>query len=180
MSIKSSYRPVAVYLYFLFSIRYLKNFIKKDELKEHLSFVYDIERLCARIAYGSANPKDIQRLVKTLQHVPQIFDLFKDCESYQEFQRVDTCQALLEIIDGAIVEDVIVEHPLYGEIRAMLMIKNMMDIENFYDNFKKYEAEPLSTLTNGVHLHTIICENDRVLSNIVEELNKKGFLIKEL
>jgi len=81
---------------------------------------------------------------------------------------------------GAIVEDVIVEHPLYGEIRAMLMLKNMMDIENFYSNFKQYEAEPLSALTNGVHLHTIICENERVLSNIVEELNKKGFLIKEL
>lgn len=81
---------------------------------------------------------------------------------------------------GAIVEDVIVEHPLYGEIRAMLMLKNMMDIENFYSNFKQYEAEPLSVLTNGVHLHTIICENDRVLSNIVEELNKKGFLIKKL
>jgi len=81
---------------------------------------------------------------------------------------------------GAVVEDVIVEHPLYGEIRAMLMIKNMMDIENFYDNFKQYEAEPLSALTNGVHLHTIICENDVILSNIIEELDKKGFLIKEL
>ncbi len=78
---------------------------------------------------------------------------------------------------GSIVEDVIVEHPLYGEIRAMLMIRNMMDIENFYNNFKKYEAEPLSTLTNGVHLHTILCENDSVLSNILDELNEKGFLI---
>jgi len=60
------------------------------------------------------------------------------------------------------------------------MIKNMMDIENFYNNFKQYEAEPLSSLTNGVHLHTIVCENKSVLSNIIEELNKKGFLIKEL
>ncbi|MFR1710456.1 MAG: transcription repressor NadR [Clostridium sp.] len=81
---------------------------------------------------------------------------------------------------GAIVEDVIVEHPLYGELRAMLMIKNMIDIENFYNNFNQYEAEPLSILTNGVHLHTIICENNKVLSNIIDELNKKGFLIKEL
>ncbi|WP_346888893.1 transcription repressor NadR [Clostridium sp. UBA1056] len=81
---------------------------------------------------------------------------------------------------GAVVEDVIVEHPLYGEIRAMLMIKNMMDIENFYNNFNQYEAEPLSALTNGVHLHTIICESDGILSDIIEELDKKGFLIKEL
>jgi len=66
------------------------------------------------------------------------------------------------------------------ELRAMLMIKNMIDIENFYNNFNQYEAEPLSILTNGVHLHTIICENNKVLSNIIDELNKKGFLIKEL
>lgn len=81
---------------------------------------------------------------------------------------------------GAIVEDVIVEHPLYGEIRAMLMLKNMIDIENFYNSFKEYEAEPLSVLTNGVHLHTIICENNKVLSNIIDELSRKGFLIKEV
>lgn len=82
-----------------------KNFIKKDELKEHLSYVYDIERLCARIAYGSANPKDIQRLIKTLQHSPEIFGLFKDCDSYQEFANVDTCQSLLKSIEKALVED---------------------------------------------------------------------------
>lgn len=82
-----------------------KNFIIKDELKEHLSYVYDIERLCARIAYGSANPKDIQRLVKTLQHAPEIFTLFKDCTSYHELQEVDTCRELLDLCDGAIVED---------------------------------------------------------------------------
>ncbi|MEG2657637.1 MAG: transcription repressor NadR [Clostridium sp.] len=88
----------------------------------------------------------------------------------------------LEIIVkyGAIVEDVIVEHPLYGEIRGMLMIKNMFDIENFYNEFKNYSAEPLSILTNGVHLHTIICEDEDSFSNIMYELDKIGFLIKEL
>ena len=36
---------------------------------------------------------------------------------------------------GGVVEDVIVEHPLYGEIKGMLMIKNLNDLENF---MKKY------------------------------------------
>lgn len=94
----------------------------------------------------------------------------------------DGVKVELEIIVkyGAVVEDVIVEHPLYGEIRVMLMLKNMFDVENFYNSFKQYEAEPLSALTNGVHLHTIICENDEVLSNIEKELDMRGILNKEL
>lgn len=81
---------------------------------------------------------------------------------------------------GGIVEDVIVEHPLYGEIRGMLMLKNMYDIENFCISFKNYSAEPLSTLTNGVHLHTIVCDSENSLKKIIDELSKKGYLIKEL
>lgn len=88
------------------AIEYLNaNFITKDELREHLGFVYDLERLSARVAYGNANPRDILRLVKTLHHAPMIFDLFKECESYKEFQTIDPCQELNEVLDGAIIEN---------------------------------------------------------------------------
>ncbi len=80
---------------------------------------------------------------------------------------------------GGIVEDVTVEHPLYGEIRAMLMIKNLFDLENFYKSFKNYSAEPLSALTNGIHLHTISCNNEEELKNILNSLGKKGYLIED-
>ncbi|WP_040190985.1 transcription repressor NadR [Clostridium culturomicium] len=78
---------------------------------------------------------------------------------------------------GAIVEDVIVEHALYGEIRGMLMLKNMYDVENFCNSFRNYSVEPLSALTNGVHLHTIVCENEEMIESITKELSKKGFLV---
>lgn len=81
------------------------NFITKDELREHLSYVYDMERLSARVAYGSANPRDILRLVKTLEHTPQIFELFHDCSAYREFQNIDPCRELYDMINGAIVEN---------------------------------------------------------------------------
>lgn len=80
---------------------------------------------------------------------------------------------------GGIVEDIIVEHPLYGEIRAMLMIKNLFDLENFCNNFNNHDAEPLSILTNGVHLHTISCNNKDSMDKILVALNNKGFLIKD-
>lgn len=88
------------------AIEYLNdNFITKDELREHLHFVYDMERLSARVAYGSANPRDILRLIKTLEHTPIIFDLFKDCSAYTEFQQVDPCHELYDMIHGALVEE---------------------------------------------------------------------------
>ena len=50
-----------------------------------------------------------------------------------------------------VIEDVIVEHPLYGEIKAMLMIKTYEDIKSFISKFNLSNAQPLSTLTLGVH-----------------------------
>lgn len=88
------------------AIEYLNdNFITKDELKEHLGYVYDMERLSARVAYGNANARDILRLVKTLEHAPMIFDLFKDCASYNEFKDIDPCSELYDMINGAIVDN---------------------------------------------------------------------------
>ena len=81
------------------------NFITKDELREHLGFVYDMERLSARVAYGSANPRDILRLIKTLEHTPQIFELFHDCSAYEEFQSIDPCRELYDMIEGAIIDN---------------------------------------------------------------------------
>ena len=88
------------------AIEYLNdNFITKDDLREHLGFVYDLERLSARVAYGSANPRDILRLVKTLEHTPQIFELFHNCSAYEEFQTIDPCRELYDMIEGAIIDN---------------------------------------------------------------------------
>lgn len=78
---------------------------------------------------------------------------------------------------GGIVEDVIVEHPLYGEIKSMLMIKNLNDVEKFVSKFKNTEAEPLSLLTNGVHVHTISAESEKQIIDILKELEEKNILI---
>lgn len=80
---------------------------------------------------------------------------------------------------GGTVEDVIVEHALYGEIRGMLMIKSYYDVQNFIKRINEYKAEPLLVLTGGVHLHTVVCENDECMKNILNELKSKGYLINE-
>ncbi|MGH4138661.1 transcription repressor NadR [Clostridium sp.] len=78
---------------------------------------------------------------------------------------------------GGVVEDVTVEHSLYGEITAMLMIKTIVDIEKFTKKFKELNAQPLSSLTNGVHLHTIKADNEEIMECIIKELKDKNYLI---
>ncbi|MCI1946348.1 transcription repressor NadR [Clostridium luticellarii] len=80
---------------------------------------------------------------------------------------------------GGKIEDVIVEHPVYGEIKGMLMIKNLYDVDNFLYNINKYKAEPLLILTGGVHLHTIVADNYDILENIINALKEKGYIISE-
>jgi uncharacterized protein len=80
---------------------------------------------------------------------------------------------------GGTIEDVIVEHPLYGEIKGMLMVKTLNDINNFMNKFKTEKAEPLSRLTGGVHIHTVEAESEEIMNTIIEELRKRGFLVSD-
>ncbi len=82
-----------------------EQFILKDELKENLSHVFDMERLCARIAYGSASPRDILRLVTTLKHTPAIVDTFKNCQAMASITQVDTCRELYNKLADVIVDN---------------------------------------------------------------------------
>lgn len=78
---------------------------------------------------------------------------------------------------GGIIEDVIVEHPLYGEIKGILMIKNLNDLNKFRNALKEINAKPLSILTNGVHLHTISADSIENMELIKEELKENGFIL---
>lgn len=78
---------------------------------------------------------------------------------------------------GAKVLDVIVEHPIYGELRGLLMLKSKQDVEKFAAKLEASEAKPLSHLTNGVHLHTIEVDDEEKLAMIKEALKKEGILL---
>jgi transcriptional regulator of NAD metabolism len=78
---------------------------------------------------------------------------------------------------GGKVQDVIVEHPYYGELKGNLMLQTMEDINNFIENINQSGAEPLSILTKGVHLHTVLAPSKVVLDKIEQELRKAGILL---
>lgn len=78
---------------------------------------------------------------------------------------------------GGSVEDVIIEHPLYGDIRATLMIKNLNDLNKFIYKYNNNKTNLLSLLTNGIHIHTISCDSEENIELIKNELNERGFIV---
>ena len=82
-----------------------ENFMLRENLKEHLVCVYDMERLASRMAYGNASPRDVLQLVATLEHAKPILDLASSLNSYPEFNDVPDCQELYNEIKNAIIEN---------------------------------------------------------------------------
>ncbi|MCD6239723.1 MAG: transcription repressor NadR [Thermotogae bacterium] len=86
-------------------------------------------------------------------------------------------ELLLIVQNGGRVLDVIVEHPLYGEIRGNLNLESQEDVKRFLARMKTAHAKPLLTLSEGIHLHTVEADSRTILNKIKKELEKEGFLI---
>lgn len=81
------------------------------------------------------------------------------------------------IVDGgACVRDVVVAHPVYGELRADLMLESRRDVAAFLRQMEEMAAPPLSLLTDGVHLHTIEAPDDAAVTDIRAALARAGLL----
>lgn len=83
------------------------------------------------------------------------------------------------IVDhGGKIIDVMVDHQIYGELKARLEIGNRIEVEEFLNSLIENKAEPLSLLTEGVHMHTIEVENLDMFKKIENALEIKGYLTK--
>jgi transcriptional regulator of NAD metabolism len=80
---------------------------------------------------------------------------------------------------GIVVLDVVVEHLVYGEIRANLMVKSRADIERYARVLERSGQAPLSSLTGGLHLHTVRAPSPDALEAAKRELRETGLLIED-
>lgn len=87
---------------------------------------------------------------------------------------------MFTIVDcGVTLKSVIVEHPVYGEITASMMLSSRVDVENFLQKVKETNATYLSELTNGAHLHVISASTEKQLDEAEKRLREKGYLLEE-
>lgn len=92
----------------------------------------------------------------------------------------DISKELNAIVDlGGRVEDVIVHHKVYGEIKKDLKCSSRRDVKIFLEKMNEEKSKPLDVLTGGVHFHTVVAENEEVIEEIEVVLKELGFLIDE-
>ncbi|MHB9091139.1 MAG: 3H domain-containing protein [Chloroflexota bacterium] len=94
--------------------------------------------------------------------------------------RESTEDELLTMIDhGLIVVDVVVEHPIYGELRGLLRLESREDVYRFTARLRESDASLLSALTKGVHLHTVEASRPEVIGRARAALRAKGYLLED-
>ena len=71
------------------------------------------------------------------------------------------------------------EHPIYGQLTGPLQLSSHADVELFLTRCASQSAQPLSLLTEGIHLHTLSCPDAAALANVQEKLSQAGFLLAD-
>ncbi|WP_107942882.1 transcription repressor NadR [Metasolibacillus sp. FSL H7-0170] len=83
------------------------------------------------------------------------------------------------IVDcGVTINNVIVEHAVYGEITASIMVSNRPEVDAFVKRVKDTKANYLSILTDGTHMHMISAPAEDLLNLAEERLRDKGYLVE--
>ena len=84
---------------------------------------------------------------------------------------------LLAIVDnGGRVQNILIEHPVYGEIQTYLKLTCRRDVQHFLQQVKESQFRPLSELTDGVHYHLIQADSRQDLDYVEKALRDLGFL----
>jgi len=110
----------------------------------------------------------IPKLPENAEHIKTIYSTHEDEHIREELE-------IIVDMGGKII-DVIVEHPVYGEIICPINIKSRYEIDNFLDDLEKHNAKPLSVLTGGHHRHTIEVPSEKVYQLIVDKLREKNYI----
>ncbi|MDE6850728.1 MAG: transcription repressor NadR [Clostridia bacterium] len=102
-------------------------------------------------------------------------------------ERVFKCRhTLQELVDeseiiisrGGRVEDITVNHRVYGKISARLELTTLRHAEELYRSLVSGVSKPLMSVTDGYHYHTVSGENEQTLDEIEGALRAAGYLIE--
>ena len=80
--------------------------------------------------------------------------------------------------NGCTVLDVVIEHAVYGQLTGELRLSSRHDVRQFIERIRTEKAPPLSTLTGGIHLHTLLCPDAESYERTVKELAAAGILFE--
>ncbi|MDQ0219357.1 transcription repressor NadR [Peribacillus cavernae] len=105
----------------------------------------------------------------------------------QSFEKIVAClhgptrteEELNLLVDfGITVKDVTIEHPVYGDLTASIMVSSRKEVQQFLEKIAETKAAFLSELTEGIHLHTLIALSEELLEEAEEALRKANLLVE--
>ena len=113
-------------------------------------------------------------LYKEADDIPTFHRLFKIKHDVNDMEA-----ELLAIVDnGGRVQNILIEHPVYGEIQTYLKLTCRRDVHHFLQQVKESQFRPLSELTDGVHYHLIQADSQQDLDYVETALRDLGFLLE--
>ncbi|MCR5671839.1 MAG: DNA mismatch repair protein MutS [Butyrivibrio sp.] len=87
----------------------LKNVVTREEIREYLGPVYDLERLMSKIVFKTANPRDLLAFRNSIKMIPPIKTALLDvsgCDGIDEIAKeLDSLKDIYDLIDSAIIEE---------------------------------------------------------------------------
>lgn len=110
-------------------------------------------------------------ILETRSTVKRIFKV-----SHTEEQLEDELQTIVDL--GGTIVNVKVRHRVYGEMTAPLHIRSRKQVQDFVENIRSGKSSPLMNITSQYHYHEVEADSEEILSQIEEELDKKGYLIR--
>ncbi|OZM58654.1 DNA mismatch repair protein MutS [Lottiidibacillus patelloidae] len=84
---------------------FVQQFFERENLREQLKGVYDLERLAGRVAFGNVNARDLIQLKKSLQQVPEIISTLQQLDnpySSELAEKMDPCERLTAMLEKSI------------------------------------------------------------------------------
>lgn len=86
----------------------MADYIKREELREHLKSIYDLERLCGRVAFGNVNARDLMQLKLSLDKVPFVKETlatFDEPEIVKFAESLDPLTDLKDLLENSLTDD---------------------------------------------------------------------------
>lgn len=157
------------------------NFVLREELREKLSHVLDLERLMTKITYGTAGARELRSVAQTLEVLPDVKKMLDPLESEELsniFKDLDELSDIYTLIDNAIVENPsfqvkeggIIKDGYNADVDELRSIMN-----NASDYIKQIESEE----REKTGIKTLRIGNNRVFGYYIEVTKSYQDLVPE-
>lgn len=164
-----------------FTDELLNDNISREELKELLNTIYDIERLLSKVAMNSANAKDLICLGNSLKHLPDIrniIGMFKSEYAVQIYNQFDILEDIYNLITSSIVQEASFNVREKNFIKSGFN-KELDDLRQIRENSAKIIADLEESEREKTGIKKLKIRNNKVFGYYIEISNSYKDLVPD-